>query len=665
MTAEAERHISMLEAALEIARNGWPVFPCNPVNKRPLTQRGFKDATTDENIIRQWWRDWPNAMIGVPMGETSGVFCVDLDRKEGGDDGIETWHKLMDQHGPCPATRSHTTPSTGMHLLFLHEAGVRNIPLNKLAPGIEVKGEGGYIVVPPSRMANGKEYIGNNIPATVAPAWFMAKMREYWGEGGELDKELREDAGKGIYTDNDFMEFPPTDPDEIREALRHIPADDYDIWFRVAGAIYKELGDSGFWLFDEWSRKSNKYSSRDVKRKWKDASKLNTISAGTIYHMAEQHSPGWRERFRKSKSSSGSTQSKVPPKDKPLVLSNAEFIAEYKPPSYIISGLLQRRFVYSLTGPTGSGKTCVTLRFAAHVITGTELNGRKVKQGKVLYFAGENPDDVRVRWIKLCEDMKIDSKNPNMFWLPGVPPLKNKEILKRIYDATLANGPFSLVIIDTSAAYFQGDDENSNTQLGEHARLMRRFTGLPGNPIVLVTCHPPKYPDMTNLIPRGGGAFLAEMDGNLACIRDNFGLEITTHGKWRGPDFAPLTYKLHPCMLNHLVDEENDPVWSVITIPITDDEHQKMEDTNERRSEELLRVMFMRPGLSIAELAVELEWQYSDGKPNRSLVQRILKILVTDKSIEKKGGGYRLTKKAEKVMRETATGKTRDQGEII
>jgi hypothetical protein len=656
MTARPEYHVSMLDSALEIARRGWPVFPCNPVNKRPLTQRGFKDATTDENITRQWWRDWPNAMIGVPMGEASGVFCVDLDRKEDGADGIATWNDLVNANSACPETRQHITPSTGMHLVFLHEAGVRNIPLNKIAPGIEVKGEGGYIVVPPSRMLDGRGYTGNDIAATVAPAWFMAKMREYWGDGGELDDELRQDAGKGIYRDDDFIDFPATDPDEIKEMLRHIPADDYDTWFRVVGAIYKELGDSGFWLFDEWSRKSKKYSSRDVKRKWKDASKITNISAGTIYHMAEEFSPGCREKYRK-RQNNGPAQTKVPPKDKPLVLSNSEFIAEYKPPSYIISGLLQRRFVYSLTGPTGSGKTCVTLRIAAHVITGTELNGRKVKKGKVLYFAGENPDDVRVRWIKLCEDMKIDPKNPSMFWLPGVPPLKNKDILKRIYEATLANGPFSLVIIDTSAAYFQGDDENSNTQLGEHARLMRRFTGLPGNPVVLVTCHPTKHPDLTNLLPRGGGAFLAEMDGNLACIRDNFMLELTTHGKWRGPDFSPLAYKLHPCKLDKLVDEDGDPIWSVITVPIGDAEQTSMEDAMEKRREELMKAMFMRPGLSLAEYASELNWIYADGKPNKSLMQRMLNKLVMDKVVEKRGGHYALTKKAAGTMRETTNSK--------
>jgi hypothetical protein len=57
-----------IEAALEYARGGWPVFPCNPLDKSPVTSHSFKDATTDEAQIRAWWTQWPNAMIGAPTG---------------------------------------------------------------------------------------------------------------------------------------------------------------------------------------------------------------------------------------------------------------------------------------------------------------------------------------------------------------------------------------------------------------------------------------------------------------------------------------------------------------------------------------------------------------------------------------------------------------------
>ena len=74
----------------------------------------------------------------------------------------------------------------------------------------------------------------------------------------------------------------------------------------------------------------------------------------------------------------------------------------------------------------------------------------------------------------------------------------------------------SLLIIDTSAAYFEGDDENSNVQLGGHASGLRELS-LPGGPTTIINCHPTKNATDDNLVPRGGGAFLAEVDGNLVC----------------------------------------------------------------------------------------------------------------------------------------------------
>src|SRR5262245_9196263 len=71
----------------------------------------------------------------------------------------------------------------------------------------------------------------------------------------------------------------------------------------------------------------------------------------------------------------------------PLIVSTADFIGGFEPPDYLIDGLLQRRFLYSMTAPTGAGKTCIALRICAHVAQGLPLAGREITKGKVLFFA--------------------------------------------------------------------------------------------------------------------------------------------------------------------------------------------------------------------------------------------------------------------------------------
>jgi hypothetical protein len=93
----------------------------------------------------------------------------------------------------------------------------------------------------------------------------------------------------------------------------------------------------------------------------------------------------------------------------------------------------------------------------------------------------------------------------------------------------------ALVVVDTSTAYFHGEDENSNTDALEHAKWLRSFSNrIPGNPTVLVCCHPVKFATIAaDLIPRGGSAFINEVDGNLACVKKGDLTIVSQSGKYR------------------------------------------------------------------------------------------------------------------------------------
>lgn len=153
---------TMLAAALEYAGKGWPVFPLKPRDKTPGTKHGLKDATTDEATIRKWWQNEPAANIGFATG--NGVAVVDIDE-------LGSWTDLLeDEKAPDPDT-SRVETSRGFQLFFRTTATIRN-SAGKLRPGLDVRGDGGYVVLPPSVHPSGHVYRWDRNGAPLdMPAW--------------------------------------------------------------------------------------------------------------------------------------------------------------------------------------------------------------------------------------------------------------------------------------------------------------------------------------------------------------------------------------------------------------------------------------------------------------------------------------------------------------
>jgi hypothetical protein len=126
------------ERAIDLAATFYPVFPCG-ANKRPACPNGFKDATRDPDGIEALWRQYPAPLIGVPTGQISGFDVLDLDLHK----GAATWH--AENEARIPFTRTHRTRSGGLHVCFKHRDGIRN-SAGKIATGVDVRGDGGYIV---------------------------------------------------------------------------------------------------------------------------------------------------------------------------------------------------------------------------------------------------------------------------------------------------------------------------------------------------------------------------------------------------------------------------------------------------------------------------------------------------------------------------------------
>ncbi|GAB3630267.1 hypothetical protein GCM10027419_51240 [Pandoraea terrae] len=152
-------------AALRYAAQGCPVFPLKPGGKAPLTPHGFKDATTDHAVIRDWWAQWPDANIGIVTGRASGLVVIDVDVKDGRS-GMASLDQLEARYGPFDTFKVRT-PSGGLHLCFNLPPGCPDLGSgNGVMPGIDVRADGGYIVARPS-VVDGVAYCWEN---TTPPA---------------------------------------------------------------------------------------------------------------------------------------------------------------------------------------------------------------------------------------------------------------------------------------------------------------------------------------------------------------------------------------------------------------------------------------------------------------------------------------------------------------
>jgi hypothetical protein len=187
----------VLHAALGYMGRGWPVAPiygpdptrstgcscpdpeCSSPAKHPTTRQGILDASTEERLARIWWERHPGRGVALATGEPSGVWVLDLD----GEEGKRTFLALQEDHPPLPRTPASRTGGGGFHLFFRMpgDRDVRN-SAGKLGHGIDVRGTGGYVLLPPSGHVSGRRYqwvagrSPDDLQVALAPIWLLDLM---------------------------------------------------------------------------------------------------------------------------------------------------------------------------------------------------------------------------------------------------------------------------------------------------------------------------------------------------------------------------------------------------------------------------------------------------------------------------------------------------------
>jgi hypothetical protein len=190
--------LSVADVAAQYAETKLPVFPTKP-DKSPATERGFKDATTDAETNKKRWTEHPEYGIGIPTGKTSGWLALDSDPRHGGD---ATLSALIEQHGALPPTLQAKTGGGGDHFIFAYpeDVEIRN-SAGKLGAGLDIRGEGGYIIVAPTIHPSGGVYVWANAldPAPV-PAWMLEALqsREHTPVDTDYNPTLRPSPRMGV-----------------------------------------------------------------------------------------------------------------------------------------------------------------------------------------------------------------------------------------------------------------------------------------------------------------------------------------------------------------------------------------------------------------------------------------------------------------------------------
>lgn len=162
---------ALRDHALGYAARGWPVMPLQPRGKKPLTPHGLTEATTNVNVIERWWDRWPEANVGIATGAKIKAWVLDVD----GAQGSASLTQLEAELGPLPDTLEQKTGGGGRHLFFAWPEGREIRNKQAVRPGIDVRGQGGYVVAPPSVHESGQPYLwplGDGCRIAAAPvAW--------------------------------------------------------------------------------------------------------------------------------------------------------------------------------------------------------------------------------------------------------------------------------------------------------------------------------------------------------------------------------------------------------------------------------------------------------------------------------------------------------------
>jgi hypothetical protein len=412
-----------VEAALKYANMGLSVIPLHERSKKPMFNNWPEIATKDQSTISRWWASAPGANVGIVTGAKSGVFVFDVDTKNHGEIAYDG---LLAEHGRFPETWQQVTGSGGFHLFFRYPA----FPIKSRAgifPGIDIRGDGGQVVAPPSIHPNGNRYEWdgladiNSSQVAEAPAWLLE-----------------------LLDDRDKSKQPLVIPEKIPHGVQHQTLVSLAGMMRRLGLTEQEIA-----------------PTLQTVNKTRCEKPGPTDNIDQIAHSMMRYRPNDSNLYSTSTKLWRMTRKIEADQERELqrlAVSPMDGLAVYRSqlpgPSMIVDRLLYNGLTI-LAGKSKLGKTFVGLQIALSVAMGTDvLNDRQViRPGGVVYYSlemGENRMGARMRSLLDVEHVTL--QNLTFVWDCLPMAAGGIDQLALLLESKKPN----LVVIDTFLAFVKG-----------------------------------------------------------------------------------------------------------------------------------------------------------------------------------------------------------------
>ena len=469
-------------------------------------------------------------LVGFPTGKASGIDALDIDPKNGGD----KWPGLA----ALPATRTHRTRSGGRHYLFKHVEGVRNSQ-SKIAQGIDVRGEGGFVVAWPAE---------NDLDIAPWPADVLAAA---------LKKPPANPKVEGIRA---AVQQPSTADalaalaDAVKLIEAAVEGERYEVVKSVTWQLSKFI--LGGFLDEDTARDAVRDAAEAAGGE--DMTKVDRLWDGALEKVEPAIVPGSEFDALPPESDEEVTAARG---GRPLMIDRIRLpsqIANQPARPYIVKGLVRPGDVGAIIGPPGAGKSMLAPMMGYRVALGLPVFGMRSRPGRVLYMAAEDVDGMSLR-VKALEGELGHTDN---FGLVDISNLRDDAESADLM-ATVRTWKPTVVVVDTVGAAWAGMSENDSAEMGIVVALSRRIAET-GASVVLVH-HTAKQSDGT---PRGHGSLNGTLDWCLVLgDKTDDGIVRCKVAKNRaGTSDLDIAFSQRAVTLGH--DEDGDPLTAPMAVEL-------------------------------------------------------------------------------------------------